>query len=158
MPLQGDLYLSTTFFMVVALLGTAAAITTLVCLRTVVRETPGVVPLLAVGVVYIAVLWARNYHDYLRVGRPTFIHGRYLVPILVCMYVLLALGMRAALNNRSKRALDTKAVLAVVIIASFVCLGGFYQYVRRVDPVYGHLSPGNTFDLPRMRTASNCPE
>jgi hypothetical protein len=145
-PLQGDIYASITLLIIVSLLGTAAFILTAINLRKILRGRSDMWLLLSVVLMYVAVLWLRNYHDYLKVGQATFIHGRYLVPILPALYVLLALGVREAFTNH-RQILLIKSGLATLVVVAFMYFGGFHQYITRVDPVYGHLSSNNQFNL-----------
>ncbi|MBI1856915.1 hypothetical protein HY003_02000 [Candidatus Saccharibacteria bacterium] len=45
--------------------------------------------------VYVMVLWGQNYMDFLHIGYPFAIQGRYLLPILPFVYLILVLAMKA---------------------------------------------------------------
>ncbi len=145
-PLRGILFVSTPLFIIAALIGTAAFIATAARFRRLIRTRPDLIPLVVISIVYILVLWARNYHDAVDAGQPISLHGRYLLPVLPYCYMVLAFGLRDALDGR-RRSSDIKAVLATVTIIAFICLGGFVQQVVRVAPIYGHLSGSEDFSL-----------
>jgi hypothetical protein len=91
-----------------------------------------------VGGIYGAALFAQNYQDYLHLGYPVAIHGRYLLPILPLIYVMTAIGVRKTLARRwipKPRALNYKAALAggFILVMLFEG-GGFVTYIIRSDP------------------------
>lgn len=76
--------------------------------------------LLTVTAVYIALLWSQNYADFLHLGFPFAIQGRYLIPVLPILYLLIALGFARLLKNRQQ----LKPVLAWSAIAILCTQGG----------------------------------
>jgi hypothetical protein len=148
-PLQGHLFAPPPYLFLVGVLGAGMFICTVVNFPRLLRRNRALLLLAAVCLTYLVCLWAKNYYDFGRVGQVVAIHGRYFVPILIYLYVLLALGLRAALEALPARRTrgGVKAALALVIIVSFVYYGGFRQYVAHVTPVYGHLSPSDNFIL-----------
>lgn len=147
-PLQGHLFAPLPFFMTVILLGTAMTAITILQARRLLRKESALQILVAVSLIYLVCLLAKNYHDYVRAGQTVALHGRYLSPILICIYVLLACGLREALKTTKKTTSNAlKVVLALTVIVAFLCYGGFRQYVTYIDPVYGRLSHTNHFVL-----------
>ena len=98
--------------------------------------------------IYIIAIWARNYHDYLHLGKSVAVNGRYLVPILIFMYVVMALGLQNLLQGKRPPAIWTKAALTIFVIGLSLFFGGFNEYVIHITPRYGHLSATNDFTLP----------
>lgn len=145
MPYMGDLYGFTVFYVIVSLLTAAMFVAALRNLRKVFRQQPYLLSLLFISAAYVLVLWLKNYHDYLRVGTTIAIHGRYLLPILICIYVWLAVGTRTALAELPRGRATAKTVLALTVVISFLVFGGFQPYLTYIPPKYGHLSPTNTF-------------
>lgn len=146
-PLQGSLYIPTPYLMIVSLLGAASFACTAVNFKKMLKQNPDLSLSIIASLLYLACLWARNYQDYLRVGEPTFIHGRYLLPVLLYTYLVLASGVRNALQGTRLPGLAAKTVLALAVVFSFVYYGGIRSYVSYVEPVYGQLSPSDDFIL-----------
>lgn len=144
-PIEGSLHTSATYVLIVLLIGTTAFVCTVVNIRKIFREHPGLAVLMIVSLTYLVCLWARNYDDYLRIGLPSAIHGRYWLPVLPYLYALLALGLNQALKGRGRYVAGMKAGLALVVIGTFLYFGGFQQYIHAIDPVYGRLSPSDRF-------------
>lgn len=81
----------------------------------------------AVSGVYIGVLWFDQYLAFIRTGRAVAINGRYLLPVLLLLLLMLGLAYQQWLIKRS----NLKAVILVVI---FICLlwgGGALTYILR---------------------------
>lgn len=144
-PIAGTLSAPTTYLLIVMLIGALATVCTAMNFRNTLRRNPDLKILLAVSLIYLVFLWAWNYRDYLSIGVPSAIHGRYLLPVLAWVYIILASGVSYALRGRNMSVLAAKAALATVVIISFVYYGGFREYVRFVDPAYGRLGPSNDF-------------
>lgn len=146
-PLQGSVHIFTSYLVVVGMLGTLAFICTVVNFKRIFRDRSMRV-LAAVSFIYLFSLWARNYHDYLQLGWPAAIDGRYIIPVLIYAYVFLASGFRYMLEEFSPTvARTTKTGLALVTIVSFLYLGGFHQYLHYIDPVYGNIDKSNDYHL-----------
>lgn len=147
-PFQGHIYAFTAYLIIVGLLGVGALLCTVMDFRHI-WQNRELRTLLLICAFYIVCLWARNYHDYVQLSWPRAIHGRYLLPILICLYLLLATGVRDTLDKRMSqaRALTAKAALALIIVASFLYYGGFHQYVHYVYPVYGRISQNDNFKV-----------
>ena len=89
--------------------------------------------------VYVFALWAQNYEDYLHTGQPLAIHGRYLLPILPLVYVIVALAVRKLLQARrimSGVSFSTRKVTLAAIVLVVLCTqgGGSLTYIVRSDP------------------------
>jgi len=147
MPFLGDLYGSSAYFFIVVLLTGGMLIATLRNARKVFRAQPELLSLLFISAVYLLFLWAKNYHDYVRTGDALGIHGRYVLPVIICMYAVLAAGMRAAFAGLPRWSPAIKVGLASVFVFSFLLYGGFRPYMTYIDPRYGHLSSTNAFHL-----------
>ncbi len=74
---------------------------------------------LTIVTVYLTTLWAQNYGDFLHLGFPFAIQGRYLVPVLPLIYLFIALGFARLLEGRDY----IKPYLAWGAIA-FLCTQG----------------------------------
>ncbi|RTK93913.1 hypothetical protein EKI60_04995 [Candidatus Saccharibacteria bacterium] len=76
--------------------------------------------LLAVPLVYLGALLSQNYLDFLNIGYPYAIQGRYLIPILPIVYVLVGQSFASSLRKYP----GIKASLAVLAILLFTTQGG----------------------------------
>jgi hypothetical protein len=145
LPLQGPYYVNPVLFLIVALIGTFILACVVVNSKRVFRKNTEMTILGIISLIYIIFLWGWNYHDYLQIGQAAGINGRYLVPVLILLYTLLGFGLRSALKPQNQYTTAIKVSLATIIIFSFVCLGGFSQYVYRISPIYGHIGHNNDF-------------
>jgi hypothetical protein len=88
-------------------------------------------------VLYIAALGGQNYLDYLHLGYPVAIHGRYLLPILPLIYLLVALAFRSGLHALPLRRVSVpvrKLSVSIAVIAVLLLEGGgFVTYIIRSD-------------------------
>jgi hypothetical protein len=89
---------------------------------------------------YVGVLGAQNMMDYVHIGLPVAIHGRYLLPVLPLIYLLIALAFGRTINRLAPTvvtAAKQKAWLAI-IFGSLLLLegGGFTTYILRSDPTW----------------------
>lgn len=75
--------------------------------------------LLTVSCVYVALLWTQNYMDFVHLGFPFAIQGRYLIPVLPMLYLFIALGFNRALQGQAY----LKPILAFAAIL-FLCTQG----------------------------------
>jgi len=91
------------------------------------RQSYIITLLLAVIVVYCLALWAQNYSDFRHIGTRVAIQGRYLVPILLPIYLIIGLSFSYAIKNRP--AVKTWMVIGATLL--FLQGGGFLTYVMR---------------------------
>jgi hypothetical protein len=76
--------------------------------------------LLFVSLVYIAVLWFQEYSGFKFNGYAVAIQGRYLIPVILVLYLTVALAFARA----GRRWLPAKAILAWLSIAVLLLQGG----------------------------------
>lgn len=86
--------------------------------------------LLVCTIFYIAILFLQNYTDFLHLGSPVAIQGRYLVPVLIIFYSILGLSYFEFL-----RASSLTQALLVVTATTFLLTqgGGAGIYILRSD-------------------------
>lgn len=87
---------------------------------------------IAVSAVYIGVLWFDQYLAFVRTGRAVAINGRYLLPVLLLLLLMIGLAYQQWLIKRS----NLKSVILVVI---FICLlwgGGALTYILRSNDAW----------------------
>jgi hypothetical protein len=93
----------------------------------------------AVSAAYVAVLWIDEYHAYVRTGQPVAINGRYLLPILPLVIVVVGLGLQRLMGRASGAARLT------LVASATICLlwgGGALTYILRSrDAWYWQASP-----------------
>ena len=83
--------------------------------------------LLGVSLLYVAALFCQNLLDYLHLGFPVAIHGRYLLPLLPLFYFCIAFSLAKLLEATAKPSVYTtprKAVLAASVMLVFAIEGG----------------------------------
>ncbi|GAC1388136.1 MAG: hypothetical protein NVS1B7_7430 [Candidatus Saccharimonadales bacterium] len=85
---------------------------------------------LMLGFAYVVTLWLQNFTDYLDVGLPVAIQGRYLLPILIISYTAIVVSITHLLRN--KQAL--KFATAGIVIGCLALGGGALTYILRSDP------------------------
>ncbi|HET7320228.1 MAG TPA: DUF2142 domain-containing protein [Candidatus Saccharimonadales bacterium] len=76
---------------------------------------------------YVALLWFDEYKSYLHAGMPVAINGRYLLPVLVPLMVLLAMGYSEVLRRHD-------SIKAVIVCAGLLCFlwgGGVLTFILR---------------------------
>lgn len=81
--------------------------------------------------VYCVILWLDQYGMYKDTAQPVAINGRYLLPILPLLAVIIGRGLAAAAS--ALRATRLKAVLCVAILLLFLHGGGFFTFILRSD-------------------------
>ena len=146
-PMFGLYYISFLFTSIVGLLGLFAVMFWVINFKKILIFSRELILLYAVIVLYMVSVWIRNYHDYLHLGQPIAISGRYLIPVLLYIYMILAIGLQSQISDSRSRSRMLKNCLALLIIALLLCFGGFVQYVLHITPHYGHLSSANTFSI-----------
>jgi hypothetical protein len=97
--------------------------------RRLVRDyhAPTLLLFLLVPAAYIGVLFLDEYQSYLSTAQPVAINGRYLLPVLPLILVIIAL----AYGELLKRWLAAKLLLASVAIVSLLWGGGALTYILR---------------------------
>lgn len=146
-PLQGGIYSFLPYLVITGLFGVLMFLCMIANLSKIMKNR-GLMALFVIAVSYLIILWTRNYHDYLRLGHPSAIAGRYLLPVLACIYALLASGLSYAVKDLRKLAPYTlKLVLAIALSLTFIYYGGARPYQHYIDPSYGHLSASDDFNL-----------
>ena len=86
--------------------------------------------LLTLSLTYLLVLLLQNYADFLHLGYPFGIQGRYLIPTLPIIYAVVGVSFAAALRKLPKAKLAL-AIIAMVVIVSQA--GGASTYILRSD-------------------------
>jgi hypothetical protein len=81
--------------------------------------------LLFVSGVYVISLWGRNYHDFLHLGKIVAINGRYLVPIIIPAYLIVARAYQKLLEKH----LYIKLILFVVVVLAYLEGGGVIGFI-----------------------------
>lgn len=76
---------------------------------------------------YAALLWFDEYKSYLHAGMPVAINGRYLLPIMAPLMLLLAMGYSEALRNHDR----VKAVIVCAGLLCFIWGGGLLTFIIR---------------------------
>ena len=146
MPLEGMYSLSAPLYSLAFLFFIGALGAIALNFKKIIHDYPELIMLIFVSLIYLVFLWGRNYEDYRQVGTVVAINGRYLVPILAFLYVVLGLSVSYALE-RDRASKFVKTVIAVVFICIFGGFGGFGQYVTHITPRYGRLNDKNRFVL-----------
>lgn len=83
----------------------------------------------SVIVIYVATLWQHNYSEFIRFGVPVAEQGRYLLPILLPLYLIIGYAFKLALD-----ALESiKPVVALAVLFLFLQGGGFMTFILRSD-------------------------
>ncbi|HVV67205.1 MAG TPA: hypothetical protein VHB72_04020 [Candidatus Saccharimonadales bacterium] len=81
----------------------------------------------AVTGVYVLLLWADEYHSFLRTGQAVAINGRYLLPVLPLLLTVLALGVHVFLRARD----GLKLAFATAAVVCMLWGGGALTYILR---------------------------
>jgi len=147
LPLRGIYSLSYSFFFLVFVIGSLTVACSVVNRKRIFKNYKDITYFSIIVLVYVAFLFARNYHDYLRLGQIIAVSGRYLVPILIYVYAILAVSAKTQIDRFPQYKNVIKLAIALIIVVGFIGLGGFWQYNSKISPLYGHLSPTNTFIL-----------
>jgi hypothetical protein len=85
--------------------------------------------LAAIIVIYVLTLWLQNYSDYLHLGQPVALQGRYLIPILAPLYLFLVISIAWA----SRRYQQAQVFMAAFAVVLFLQGGGFVTFLVRSD-------------------------
>lgn len=134
-PTGGIVHIARSFYVILLLATSAAALATLVHGPSIWRANLLLWVLLTISGVYILGLLSRNYHDYRQLGEAVAVQGRYLVPILPIYYTLLVMGVREVIDqSRIRDAKRLKLGLAIFVLFLCVWYGGAVRYISDVLP------------------------
>lgn len=114
-----------------------AALATMVCGRRLLRRYDRSVLwfMAATVAVYAAILWQDEYHSFIQTGQAVAVNGRYLLPVMPLILLLLALGVNELLKARQV----AKLAFASVVIICLIWGGGALTYILRSnDSWYWH--------------------
>ena len=90
-----------------------------------------------VVVTYLSVLWIDEYEAFGRTGQPVAINGRYLLPILLPLLLLVGLLYQDFLRRR----LAVKTSLALMVMLAFLWGGGALTYILRSNDAWNWPNP-----------------
>jgi len=111
---------------VVVVLG---ACTTVLWWRRIFRGNTTLIFFALLAVIYCVILWFDDYGMYKQTAEPVAINGRYLLPILPLIAVIMGRGLQLAL----RRLPSAKPYVACVAIALFMYGGGVFTFILRSD-------------------------
>ena len=88
--------------------------------------------------IYCAFLWVDQYDMYRQTAQPVAINGRYLLPVLPLLAVILgrALSLAATKIKRAKQRTNLKAAVAVLALVLFLHGGGLFTFILRSDDTW----------------------
>jgi hypothetical protein len=89
------------------------------------RHDAVLVFLLFITLSYCVALWGRNYHDFLHLGEMVAINGRYLIPVMFPVVLVLALSYQQLLSKSPV----LKALMLLIALLVFLEGGGAISYV-----------------------------
>jgi hypothetical protein len=141
-PTGGLVSISRAFYIVIMSLSAFASICLVLNVRKIFDRYKALPVVTVVSLTYLAALWLRNYHDYQQLGQPLAIQGRYLLPVLIFVYVLMGLGVKTAFESKRKTKLVVRPVFAIVAITAFLYFGGFVRYASTISPTNGWNTSG----------------
>jgi hypothetical protein len=95
--------------------------------KRILRTDPVLLFLVFVSLVYVASVWGRNYHDYLHLGQVVAVNGRYLIPILPFIFIVVARAYQEFWGNRKLWQLGF-LVLSLLLFAEGGGIIGFIHY------------------------------
>lgn len=85
-----------------------------------------------VTLIYCAALLGQNYFDYLDIGEKVAIQGRYLLPIMLPLFIIIGLLFSYLVKNRP----NIKALLTIVVLILMLEGGGLLTFVLRSDTTW----------------------
>ncbi len=137
-PWGGIVHIAKPFYAFVLLVTGLAGLTSLIFIRRLFRSYPQLFVTTAISLVYVLVLWARNFNDYRHLGEAVAVQGRYIMPIIAFFYLLLVLGVQVAIPktvrwNRFRHGLIGVTCLCCCISGALHCMcGRFCQCIAGV--------------------------
>lgn len=97
--------------------------------RQILKSDYAFIAILFVSLFYFASVWGRNYNDYLHLGQPLAINGRYLLPLLPPIILLLIAAYQRLLFRRP----NFKLTLLFISFVLFLSGGGITGYIYYSD-------------------------
>ncbi len=82
---------------------------------------------MSVIAVYVGALWLSGYQSFLQTGQAVAINGRYLLPVLPLLLIILALGVNTLLAGRQ----TLKISFAAIVLLCMIWGGGTLTYILR---------------------------
>lgn len=107
--------------------------------RRVFRAQPFLVFFAGIVVIYVAILWFDQFGMYRQTGQPVAINGRYLLPVLPLLAVILGRGTGLLLARIPWR--YAKTVFAGLTLVLFLHGGGVQTFILRSDETWYWPSP-----------------
>ncbi len=81
---------------------------------------------------YTGILWLDEYRSFLQTGRPVALNGRYLLPVMPLLLIVLALGVNVYLKSRDQ----LKLTLAGLALLCMLWGGGTLTYILRSNDAW----------------------
>ncbi len=95
-------------------------------------DKPVIALFLTVIVFYIFLLWVDRYQSFIKLGQTVALNGRYLIPILLPIMLLGALGV----NEVFKKKTTFKLYFASIVVIGFLLGGGALNFILRSDEAW----------------------
>jgi hypothetical protein len=129
-------------YLVALILCAVAFVGFLIRLRPIIKKYPTIILFAVILITYLGALWTQNFQDYQTLQTIVGVQGRYLLPVLICVYVPLALGLRSLIESLKPSYGRVIAPLVVVLLlVAFGLNGGYVTYLTRVATVSQEHSP-----------------
>lgn len=120
-----------TFSKITLIIGVTA---TLLCIVRILKN-PGLRLILITTIFYVITLWIDNYMNFYETHWPVAIHGRYVLPILPAVCVVLGYGIKYCIESMPKAVRAPLQYLGVLaLIAGMTFGGGVLTYIVRSEP------------------------
>lgn len=117
--------------------GAIGLVLSIIYFRSIIRFNKYALLFLAVTGTYCVSLFALNYKEYLEFGQAVAINGRYLLPFLPIIFVIMGLGYRELIHKvGGKHSLTIKLSLILVIGLMSFDGGGSLTYLLHSEPVW----------------------
>lgn len=110
--------------------------------RRIFRNDPYVTFGIVLFIGYVLALFLNGYSDYVRVGQPVAINGRYLLPVLLLVVVALGRGIKLSLQHFKVE--RYKPFLAAGAVLLLLQGGGVFTFILRSDSTW--YWPNSTVD------------
>lgn len=103
--------------------------------RRILRQHKGFIMPLAAVLIYAAALFYTNYTDYLKYGERVAINGRYFIPLLPFIFVVIGLAYQYFFTLlRQPWRHYTKLTLAVIVLTSIIQGSGLLTFIAESEP------------------------